>query len=192
MRYGITGLANRLYPGTLWGHGTRGLVWNPVFALLPVLYLERFASSDGAPAIFWLLAFFLGFPHAGYTALEIRHYFQRDDGVADSQTWSQACFFGAYAVFGGALAAWYVARGGGVLGERLSINPYILMPVLALAGAVGTVMGLQDVLVMDLLVRPSRVLRASVRALTSWACLRITLAWALLQLALASILRACL
>jgi hypothetical protein len=181
-------VAERLYPGTLWGHGTRGLVWNPIFALLPAWYLERLADTSGLVGLCWCAAFLLGYPHAGYTAFELRHYVLRRDGVADARTWSQACFFGAYGLLGSGLAGWYVARGAGVIGGKLSVAAPMLMPVLALAGGIGTAMGLQDVLVMDLLMRPERVLRAATRALTKGPWLWITLGWAAVQLALGGLL----
>jgi hypothetical protein len=187
-RVGIAGLADKLYPGTLWGHGVRGLVWNPVFAVLPLFYLDRFAAASGPAAAFWLCAFVLGYPHAGYTALEFRHYLRRD-GVADARTPAQAVFFGVYALLGCGLAAWYVAQGAVVIGQAVGVGRTPLLLVLALGGGVGTVMGLQDVLVMDMVRRPGRVVTGAVAALAEPRWLRITLAWALVQLASAALMR---
>jgi hypothetical protein len=163
----------------------RGLVWNPVFALLPAFYLKRLAAAGSRPAAAgWLVAFLVGFPHAGYTALEIRHYIVLD-GVADGRTRAQLGFFGSYMVFGGALAVWYVERGASVLGTRLRLDPRALMAPLSLAGSAGAVMGLQDVLVMDIALRPRSVLRAAAGSVLRWRWLRLTLPWAAAQWLLA-------
>lgn len=185
-RDGLVELNERLLPGKLWGHGARGLVWNPIFALLPALYLVRFEATSGLVSYFWLLAFVLGFPHAGYTALEIRHFFYFD-GVADSRTWRQAVFFAAYGLLGGGLAVWYVVRGSSLISQRFGLESYPLMLLLSVGGSVGAVIGLQDVLVMDLLLRPGRVLRAGIRALSHrrWMPLTITLLLSQFLLALA-------
>ena len=183
-------LADSVLPGVLWGHAVRGLVSNPVFALLPLLYLELFDRFRSPLGALWLAAFVLGYPHAGYTALEIRHYFLRYDGVADARTLPQLLFFSAYGVVGGALAVWYVERGAAVLAGRSGLPVHLVMALLALGGAVGTVMGLRDVLVMDLALRPGRVIRAAAGALLRWRWLRFTMPWAAVQLALAEGLRA--
>ena len=187
---GIAALAERLHPGKLWGHGLRGLVSIPVFALLPLLYLWLLAHSSGAASALWLVAFLLGFPHASYTALELRHLLHAHDGEADARTMQQAAFFGVYGLFGTALAVWYVLEGAPVLSQKLGLDARLTTGGLALAGSVGAVMGLQDVLVMDLLSRPTRVLRAGAHTLTRWRWLRVTLPWTALQLALASLVRA--
>ena len=179
----IGDVVQRFSPGVLWGHSIRGFIWNPIFALLPLFYLSRFTVASSSPAAtFWLSAFILGFPHAGYTALEIRHYISRDDGVADGRTRLQLGFFSLYFLFGGVLAVWYVQRGAAVISERLGVSPYAVMFPLALAGSVGAVMGLQNVLVMDIALRPVAVLQAAARSLLCWRWLRITLPWTVLQL----------
>ncbi len=93
-------------------------------------------------------------------------------------------------MLGGALAVWYVASGGSVLAERFNLPVDPVMAALALAGSAGTVVGLQDVLVMDVVIRPARVLRAAANSLLRWRWLRVTLPWAALQFALAAGLRA--
>lgn len=185
-------MAGKLHPGILWGHSSRGLIWNPVFALLPWFYLERFTRASSSFAVaFWALAFVLGFPHAGYTALEIRHYLLPHDGVADRRTRSQLAFFSAYLVLGAALGVWYVERGAAAvsISTGSGLDDHLLMALLAWTGSVGAVMGLQDVLVMDLVLRPHRVLRAAVNSHLCRRWLWITLPWALVQFLLAEALR---
>lgn len=173
-------------PWVLFGHGVRGLVWNPVFALLPLFYLDRLARAESAPwQLFWLLAFILGLPHAGYTALEIRHYIDRDDEVAGARTTQQLLFFSSYLVFGVALSTWYVYSGGEVITRLLGLGRGTAMLGLAAAGSVGAIVGIQDVLVMDLVSRPALVLRSILNSLTQWRWLRIILPWTALQLLLA-------
>lgn len=180
-RNGLIDLNERLLPGSLWGHGTRGLVWNPIFALLPAFYVQRFSHTTGAVSYLWLAAFILGFPHAGYTAMEVRHFFSRD-GVAEARTLRQGVFFAAYGVVGAVASVWYVARGAELIGDRFHIAPTLIVIGLAFVGSVGTVIGLQDVLVMDLLLRPLRVARSALRAISQRRWLRLTVALTLLQL----------
>lgn len=186
----FAGLIGKLSSKKLWGHSARGLVWNPIFALLPWFYLNRFAASTGLPSAFWLSAFVLGFPHAGYTAAELRHYTRPNDGIADGQTWSQLAFFLAYGLVGGALAVWYVASGAGTIGARFGWSPHVLMPALALAGSVGAVMGLQDVLVVDLAVRPIKVAQAALASLLQPRLMKLTIPWAATQCLMAEALHA--
>ncbi len=184
-------IIEQILPGKLWGHSVRSLIWNPVFALVPTFYLDRFSDASSALVEgFWLVAFLLGFPHAGYTALEIKHYFMPNDGVAERRTLGQLLFFGGTGLLGGALAVWYVASGGDVLAKRFDLPTVPVMAALALVGSAGTVVGLQDVLVMDVVLRPVRVLRATANSFLRWRWLRVTLPWAALQLALAAGLRA--
>lgn len=189
--YPVASLVDRLHPGTLWGHSTRGLVWNPVFALAPLFYLNRFlGASSGLAEAFWLAAFLLGFPHAAYTALEIRHYTMSRDGTADERTRAQLLFFSMYGLLGSVLAVWYIERGASALAERSGFDHHLLMCCLALAGSVGAVMGLQDVLVIDILLRPLKVARAGIATLFSRRWSRLTLPWALAQWSLAEALHA--
>ncbi len=181
-------LADAVFPGRLWGHSVRGLVLNPVFALLPLLYLDRFGSATWVPVeAFWLTAFLLGFPHAGYTALEIRHYFDRFDGVADRRTLAQLLFFSSYLVFGAVLAGAYVELGARALGARLGGPVPGFALLLAVLGSVGAAMGLQDVLVMDIVLRPARVLRVLASTLFRWRWLRVALLWTAVQLLIAQL-----
>ncbi len=186
-RNGLVQLNERLLPGTLWGHGTRGLVWNPIFALLPAFYLQRFGHTSGPTSYFWLFAFILGFPHAGYTAMEVKHFFDHD-GVADARTFRQGVFFASYGVLGAVASVWYIARGAEVIGVRFQVAPMLVAIALALAGSIGTVIGLQDVLVMDLLLRPGRVARSALRAISQRRWLRLTLTLATLQLTVAMLI----
>lgn len=167
---------------TLWGHGARSLALNPVFALLPSAYIYTAQWTTGATSVFALGAFCLGFPHAGYTAFEVRHYFARSDGVADDRSAAQALFFGAHAVVGGALAIWYVAVGARVLSERFRLDPMPVTVALSVLGSVGAVMGLQDVVVADIIARPRLVLTAAVRAFREPTWARVTVPSALAQL----------
>ncbi len=154
--------------GTLWGHGVRSLIGNPTFALLPWFFLERFAAASGPPISWlWLCAFVLGYPHALYTALEIRHVFETRDHGAGRHSLGKVICFGGQAVLGGGLAVWYVAHGADVLADRQGQDVHALVAGLALGGSVGAVVGLQDVLVIDVLLRPGQVLRAGKQALLS-------------------------
>jgi len=172
--------------GTLWGHGVRSLVGNPIFALLPWYFLERYAASSASLVSWlWLCAFVLGYPHALYTTLEIRHLVEARKESAGRRTLGQLACFGGHGLLGGVLAVWYVAHGAVVLAERLGQEVHAMVVVLAVGASVGAVVGLQDVLVMHVLLRPGRVLRASVRALTSPRHLALTTPTAITQFLLA-------
>ena len=77
-----------------------------------------------------------------------------------------------------------MAAGWEALSGGLGLPLHAAMGLLALGGAVGAAVGLQDVLVLDLLVRPRKVLRAALAALLTWRWLRLTVPWTLMQLAL--------
>ena len=181
----IERIAERVHKRALWGHSSRGLVWNPIFALLPLYYLHRLERSTTPPSeALWLLAFLLGFPHAGYTAMEVRHYTELD-GVAGGRTCGQLLFFSGYLVMGLGLSTWYVTKGGWVLAEKTGLDARPVRVGLTISGAVGAVVGVQDVLVMDLVLRPGKVLRAAIGAVADPRLMWVAWGYALLQLAVA-------
>ena len=177
-----------LATGTLWGHGVRSLIGNSIFAVLPWVFLERYAATLAPPMSWlWLSAFVLGYPHALYTALEIRHVIGTSDHIVGPRTLGQVICFGGQALLGGVLAVWYTGYGAVVLASRLGHDLHAMVAVLAVGGSVGAVVGLQDVLVVDVLLRPGRVLDAIVRAVTPAQWLPVTAPTAIGQALLAEL-----
>lgn len=177
-----------LATGTLWGHGVRSLIGNPIFAVLPWVFLELYAVTLAPPmSSLWLSAFVLGYPHALYTALEIRHVVGTSDHIVGPRTLGQVTCFGGQALLGGVLAVWYTGYGAVVLAGRLGHDLHAMVAVLAVGGSVGAVVGLQDVLVVDVLLRPVRVVNAAMRALTHAQWLPVTVPTAIGQALLAEL-----
>ncbi len=135
----------------------------------------------------WLSAFVLGYPHALYTALEMRHVLGTSDHIVGPRTLGQVTCFGGQALLGGVLAVWYTGYGAVVLAGRIGHDLHAMVAVLAVGGSVGAVVGLQDVLVVDVLLRPVRVVNAAMRALTHAQWLPVTVPTAIGQALLAEL-----
>lgn len=188
LRQRLPHLIGWLATGTLWGHGVRSLIGNPIFAVLPWVFLELYAVTLAPPMSWlWLSAFVLGYPHALYTALEIRHVLGTSDHIVGPRTLGQVTCFGGQALLGGVLAVWYTGYGAVVLAGRLGHDLHAMVAVLAVGGSVGAVVGLQDVLVVDVLLRPVRVVNAAMRALTHAQWLPVTVPTAIGQALLAEL-----
>lgn len=189
-REDVSRIVDRFLPGKLWGHSLRGLIGNPAFALVPILYLNWLSGARfGVLQVLWLIAFLLGFPHANYTALEVRHFLRKGDGIAEARTVPQLLVFGSYFVFGNLLSVYYVDRGAVIMTSALGIDMHLLTLSLALLASVGAVMGLRDVLVADLVARPIWAIQVALSSLyqARWAWL--VWLWALTQFAIVEIAR---
>lgn len=183
-------LADRMFPFKLWGHSVRGLIGNPTFALLPIFYLNRFVQTQNTPfEVLWFALFVLGFPHAGYTALEIRHFLERGDGVAEGRTVKQFVFFSGYFVFGVTLSVYYIDQGSVLMEQRFGIDLHVTTMSMALIGSIGAVMGLRDVLVMDLLLCPVRTLKVAASSVLQSRWMKLTISWMAIQFLLVELAR---